>query len=123
MFAAFIAMLGFYVGGCSTVRPSSLVVPLVYHSKPASGAVGAVRGGTRICVLPVTDKRPVQDRIGENREKPAMPVPILPSGQSPAEFVHQAIVEELMHGGINVVETPGAGRPHGGGDPGHLLVR
>jgi hypothetical protein len=91
---------------CSTVRPTTLAVPLIWKPKGSqSGAVSSTNQ-MKICVLPVTDKRANADAIGENHEKAGMPVPILASGQSPAEFVHQGMMDELRRAGFNVVDTP-----------------
>jgi len=95
-FVLLLALLSFAVTGCA--RPTTLYVPMEHkptlHVNPAKVA-GAVPASVKLFIPPVQDVRNDLKTLGENREKPKKPVPIIAS-TPPAEYVHRALITELL---------------------------
>jgi len=89
----------------TTCRPSAMTLPLAFTPTSApSGAMGISGPRNKIFVMPLVDQRDDKARIGENREKPDV-VPIYAGVPAPAEFVHDALVDQLRAGGVNIVQN------------------
>lgn len=95
--------------GCGPEKRTSPTVPLAL--RPGDTVV-SVLGGTGkpavIRVEPFTDERPRKDAIGENVEgqDEGITLPVFSSGPEPAEFVRQALIQNLRNGGYEVTDNP-----------------
>jgi hypothetical protein len=98
--------------GCGPENRSAPTVPLAL--RPGDTVTGVLGGPGRPAVVrvePFVDERGRKDAIGENVEDRARPLPVHSSGQEPAEFVRQALIQTLRNGGFEVTDNaPGATR-------------
>jgi len=110
-FAVTIALLGGMVAckhgdsdSSSSRAPGAPVdVPMAYH--PTNVASGGIpTGSAKIYIAPVDDKRTDTSQIGQNTEETPN-VSIHAAGGTPADFVHDALTQEMKKLGINIVDS------------------
>jgi hypothetical protein len=110
-FAVTIAVLGGMAAckhgdsdGSSSRAPGAPVdVPMAYH--PTNVASGGIPTGSgKIFIAPVDDKRTDTSEIGQNTEETPN-ISIHAAGGTPADFVHDALSQEMKKLGINIVDS------------------
>lgn len=95
--------------GCGPDKRTSPTVPLAL--RPGDSVVSVLGGTGKPAVIRVeafADERPRKDAIGENIEnqKNGITLPVFSSGPEPAEFVRQALIQNLRTSGYEVTENP-----------------
>ena len=64
--------------GCQFTRPNSLVVPLQYSpTDNVATSFTVSKNPARLYVATITDKRDMQDKIGENEETSSKMIPVM----------------------------------------------